>query len=52
MNFNSNNLNIQLNGGKLILKLFIGLHDPEQPIKAYHRYINGYRLFPIDTMGY
>ena len=34
-------------GGNVVLKFFLGDENPENVIKAYHSYINGYYIHPF-----
>jgi alpha-glucosidase len=45
-------MGIHITGGNIILKFFLGDKNPETPIKAYHRYINGYAIHPFWSQGY
>lgn len=39
-------------GGNFDFKFFIGDKNPEEPIKLYHNYINGWILHPFWAQGY
>jgi hypothetical protein len=34
-------------GGNIIIKFFLGDKNPENAIKAYHRYIKGFSIHPF-----
>lgn len=52
LNYTQNqSLTFQMTGGLMEYKFFIG-NQPEESIKAYHNYINGFALQPFWSMGF
>lgn len=44
-------LSVNVYGGQVPIYFFMD-QDPELVIKAYHRFLGGYKLFPLKSFGY
>lgn len=44
-------MSFKVGGGIIEMKFFFGDRDPEEVVKAYHNYVNGFTLMPFWSMG-